>query len=120
MFFFALVGRCHNGEFGPPKMVALLLVFSQPENRAAPAPWFHRFVSLPGGVYILRFYKHGQWHHVVIDDALPFDSAMNPLCSRSMSGLLEAGSLPQFLDFPRSLEVRTYMVAVVTSWAGPD
>lgn len=35
------------------------------------------------GVYILRFYKHGQWHQVVIDDAIPFDSAMNPLTART-------------------------------------
>lgn len=34
------------------------------------------------GVYILRLYKHGQWHHVVIDDAIPFDRAMNPLTAR--------------------------------------
>lgn len=35
------------------------------------------------GVFTLRFYKHGQWHHVVVDDALPFDRSMNPLCTRS-------------------------------------
>merc|ERR1719203_528999 len=37
------------------------------------------------GLYTLRLYKHGQWHHVQIDDALPFDQAMNPLCSTSES-----------------------------------
>lgn len=35
------------------------------------------------GLYIMRMYKHGQWHQVVIDDAIPFDSAMNPLTART-------------------------------------
>ncbi|CAE8646030.1 unnamed protein product, partial [Polarella glacialis] len=32
------------------------------------------------GVFTLRLHKHGQWHHVVVDGALPFDKNMNPLC----------------------------------------
>lgn len=35
------------------------------------------------GAFILRFHKHGQWHPVEVDDALPFDADGNPLCSRS-------------------------------------
>mmetsp|Transcript_60947 Transcript_60947/g.197218 ORF Transcript_60947/g.197218 Transcript_60947/m.197218 type:complete len:777 (+) Transcript_60947:104-2434(+) len=32
------------------------------------------------GLFTLRLYKHGQWHDVQIDDALPFDRSFNPLC----------------------------------------
>ncbi|CAK0838780.1 unnamed protein product [Prorocentrum cordatum] len=32
------------------------------------------------GVHTLRFYKHGQWVPVTIDDQLPFDREYNPLC----------------------------------------
>lgn len=42
-----------------------------------------KFSDPSTGVYILRLYKHGQWHHVVIDDAIPFDRAMNPLTART-------------------------------------
>jgi len=32
------------------------------------------------GYFTLRLYKHGQWHSVQIDDALPFDKEYKPLC----------------------------------------
>jgi len=32
------------------------------------------------GLFIIRLYKHGQWHHVDIDDALPYDRHDSPLC----------------------------------------
>lgn len=35
------------------------------------------------GAYTLRFYKHGQWQHVDIDDSLPFDNTYNPMCCQS-------------------------------------
>jgi len=35
------------------------------------------------GVFTLRLYKHGQWHFVAIDGALPFDQDLNPLCAHS-------------------------------------
>jgi len=42
-----------------------------------------QFSSPNIGVFILRLYKHGQWHHVKVDGALPMDKGQNPLCSRS-------------------------------------
>jgi len=35
------------------------------------------------GVFTLRLYKHGQWQHVDIDDALPFSRDYKPLCAQS-------------------------------------
>lgn len=33
------------------------------------------------GFFIIRFYKHAQWHQIEIDDALPFDHWDKPYCA---------------------------------------
>eukprot|EP00419_Tripos_fusus_P005094 CAMPEP_0172670370 /NCGR_PEP_ID=MMETSP1074-20121228/10261_1 /TAXON_ID=2916 /ORGANISM="Ceratium fusus, Strain PA161109" /LENGTH=726 /DNA_ID=CAMNT_0013487277 /DNA_START=101 /DNA_END=2281 /DNA_ORIENTATION=- len=35
------------------------------------------------GLFIIRLYKHGQWHYVDIDDSLPYDRNNSPLCCSS-------------------------------------
>ena len=43
----------------------------------------------PEGFYIVRVFKHGEWHNVVIDDTIPckkWGSGLRPICVKSKSG----------------------------------
>jgi len=76
-------GRVYQGALEDFYLVAgMQAVGMKPELLAD--MFVHMDFSSPKmGVFTLRLYKHGQWHDVLVDDALPFDKDLNPLCCSS-------------------------------------
>lgn len=76
-------GRVYQGEVEDFYLVAALQAIGMKPQLVANLFANMDYSDTLLGVYTLRFYKHGQWVPVTIDDQLPFDQEYNPLCITS-------------------------------------
>jgi len=74
-------GRVYQGALEDAYLVAAMQAIGMKPQLVANVFANMDFSDPRLGLFIIRLYKHGQWHYVEIDDSLPYDKSYNPLCS---------------------------------------
>lgn len=76
-------GRVYQGALEDFYLVAAMQIVGMKPKLLADIFVKMQFCNTNLGLFTLRLYKHGQWHDVQIDDALPFDQDQKPMCCAS-------------------------------------
>jgi len=77
------MGRVYQGDLTDFYLVQAMHAIGMKPHLVSAIFTNMEFSSSDLGFFVLRFYKHAQWQHIEIDDALPLDKDYNPLCCRT-------------------------------------